>query len=768
MRLMEFTNLINTGRFLTERDVVNAPAIKQWAIQAAQRVQDGTARAWFQSQVYDFLVNHTEDRSMVQPVRQLPSDAPEWLVKKVEMGSPIFQVTPHQDFATQAQSVSDWVNAWAAENPGSRVNYTWEQAVKASEEWHQDLARGASHGAEDAADPGLIQFMTFPDGYRWVMVQSPQCLSREGGRMGHCVGGYHQQVTSGETVILSLRSPQNTPHCTIEVNKPDGDFWTAVISTAAARAAELQRKADHPGQFDMNLGDAVGSLPQSQSLGDINQIKGKQNKPPVPKYIPYVKGLLDKHPFTMSYGGQTDLENIGYYYRNGKVIGLKDVAKVYRKYPNGTAWVTLANIKNQNTDDMYDDGSTGQLKLVDKNWTPVIGLKIHGTEQSIGNWITTSGDSKVYRDQMLDMMRTWKGQTDTSIATPLHQQFNIYMGHESLDDRQSDVFPSDLDGGFKFGTPDEVTTPVAVSGLESDVKIYRMVDHDKHRHYGAANAIDYVYEDGVEIGAVMSASTVRGKTIDYIQMLADTSVPLPKLLLGVSKAIGLPPKAPELLGLEPDGSIAPRETYGEEALESPGGEYTFLEDFTEENTLWVFEADHDVPLARIRHINANPVVDSALYSTNGWSDAGILGYFLLCLSEGGLLRRPLSSEYDAHDYGWTNTDGEWWYVAGADKVRVMETVTDPEGTKTAPSEITMDQLDGSLMDGDFTSQAYAYGNILSNQRYRHTDERYDDDDNEVGIEYYYELVQGQDIQYLQFDDYFYPFVKQMQATGKIR
>ena len=40
------------GRYLVERDVLNAPSVKQWVIEITQRVQTDIAKKWFQSQLF--------------------------------------------------------------------------------------------------------------------------------------------------------------------------------------------------------------------------------------------------------------------------------------------------------------------------------------------------------------------------------------------------------------------------------------------------------------------------------------------------------------------------------------------------------------------------------------------------------------------------------------------------------------------------------------------------------------------------------------------
>ena len=75
-------------------------------------------------------------------------------------------------------------------------------------------------------------------------------LKYEGETMGHCVGGYCDDVLSGESRIYSLRDAKGQPHVTIEAS------------------------------------------PYDDELMKIVQIKGKGNKAPNPEYLPFVQDFV--------------------------------------------------------------------------------------------------------------------------------------------------------------------------------------------------------------------------------------------------------------------------------------------------------------------------------------------------------------------------------------------------------------------------------------------------------------------------------------------
>lgn len=102
-------------------------------------------------------------------------------------------------------------------------------------------------------------------------------LAEEGNQMGHCVGGYCADVASGETRILSLRDAKGRSHVTVEIAPPE--------AYKGAQAAGL-----HDGE-----------------TSNILQIKGKQNRAPDSRYLPYVQDLVKEG----KWGEVGDLGNTG-------------------------------------------------------------------------------------------------------------------------------------------------------------------------------------------------------------------------------------------------------------------------------------------------------------------------------------------------------------------------------------------------------------------------------------------------------------------------
>jgi len=125
-----------------------------------------------------------------------------------------------------------------------------------------------------------------PKGLRWVELgkDSPDLekqLKYEGDVMGHCVGGYCEDVLSGDSRIFSLRDAKGEPHVTIEVAPP-----------GRGPSAWIPEDEDFPVMWP-----------------DIIQIKGKGNSAPKDEYLPFVQDFVRNSPLGGTWGDVGDLGN---------------------------------------------------------------------------------------------------------------------------------------------------------------------------------------------------------------------------------------------------------------------------------------------------------------------------------------------------------------------------------------------------------------------------------------------------------------------------
>lgn len=152
-------------------------------------------------------------------------------------------------------------------------------------------------------------------------------LNAEGKAMGHCVGGYCDEVTQRGTQIYSLRDAKGEPHVTVEVRPskkdPVDDFWDKLpeseqqnIRQAALGPNEEKKDAFLSHDRQRNVvgliqAELFNRYPEARNLpappGEIVQIKGKQNAAPVAKYLPFVQDFVKSG----QWGKVGDLRNTG-------------------------------------------------------------------------------------------------------------------------------------------------------------------------------------------------------------------------------------------------------------------------------------------------------------------------------------------------------------------------------------------------------------------------------------------------------------------------
>ena len=136
-----------------------------------------------------------------------------------------------------------YIEDWFVSVSPNISNFTIESAYEESRKWHIALANNQEINGYKLKEDNHDKDVVFRHGkYKIVNVTTKHDLVVEGNFMGHCVGtaGYSSRL-SDTYKILSVRDETNEPHATIEL---DGK--------------------------------------------NLKQIKGKQNKVPVTKYIPII------------------------------------------------------------------------------------------------------------------------------------------------------------------------------------------------------------------------------------------------------------------------------------------------------------------------------------------------------------------------------------------------------------------------------------------------------------------------------------------------
>ena len=126
------------------------------------------------------------------------------------------------------QSFIDWYdnvydNVGDINRQGANIrSMSVEQVAQAIRDWHEEQAAKGEGGKYQEGTANIVYGPKWHNhafnGWTVRKVVSKNDLEVEGNKMNHCVGGYCENVTSGSSIIYSLRDPQNEPHATLEGN----------------------------------------------------------------------------------------------------------------------------------------------------------------------------------------------------------------------------------------------------------------------------------------------------------------------------------------------------------------------------------------------------------------------------------------------------------------------------------------------------------------------------------------------------------------------
>ena len=311
MKLNEFiveNKILETrtpDQILLELNVINTKDIDRYLNDIASNLHDKNLVKWFIDRGKKFLINSEENNVVVT---QFSTTAEPWMKKAQKRGDTLYRFQPMAELRVSLDHVVDYINALTDTVTGAKQadqqtqsravkalkglqNTSLPQAMAASVAWTDSLNKRAEKKRErgeltSSEEEGLELVMKFDD-LTWVKLTQKGCLDREGQVMGHCVASYWDKVKGGNTVIYSLRDTENNPHATVEVSR-----------------------------------------------GELVQVKGKQNKPPVEKYQPATIKLLNTLNVPPTSAGMNDIQRMNFMFNkvNNKYGTIKDVGfKTYDK-----------------------------------------------------------------------------------------------------------------------------------------------------------------------------------------------------------------------------------------------------------------------------------------------------------------------------------------------------------------------------------------------------------------------------------------------------
>lgn len=291
---------------------------------------------------FEHLVD--ELRNAINPASGLPENL-RWKYQDLE------KVTVPQA-VQRVHDINEWRAAQKAEADLMRAQnaatFTHKEYPEAGFRWVELKAPEAlPEGWSEVAESGGTRF-TSPSGKMFSKEQMQRmpledALKYEGETMGHCVGGYCEDVASGQSRIYSLRDKKGQPHVTIETRPMENyELEAAKMKRAGASTEEIAAFFENPPQ-------------------EIVQIKGKANRAPNPEYLPAVQDFVRSQNWSnvgdLKNTGLVDLQQVGVpaELRGGQRFVTEDEYKnIVRKNAEGFAEGGLVGSNIYNSDAMQN------------------------------------------------------------------------------------------------------------------------------------------------------------------------------------------------------------------------------------------------------------------------------------------------------------------------------------------------------------------------------------------------------------------------------
>lgn len=267
---MRLTNI------LLEANVRNVADIDHYLEKFARQIRNGPATV--REPVYAFLTNNVKrwiinNEDVLQLTQHVADNEADW-AKKAHAEGKLFDFIGSPELDERLQHVMDGVKEIAVDQP-QLLNRFPTLPLDGVENLIADFYQRRMGGEVVALGDGEEAILDYPDGARWVQLTSPEALAAEGRGMGHCVGGdYYARTLAQGDVFYSYRDSKNRPHITIH--------------------ARIERLRDN-----QHMRMVTAKKP--------SQVKGRQNQPPIHKYVPRLLDFLNKFDFN---GNCSDLERL--------------------------------------------------------------------------------------------------------------------------------------------------------------------------------------------------------------------------------------------------------------------------------------------------------------------------------------------------------------------------------------------------------------------------------------------------------------------------
>ena len=313
-----------------------------------QFFNDPNIKKMFTKKLTKLLLN---DERYLHHVRKLPPNAPEWAIKAIKAKN-LMVFKSEQELDQVLEHMSHYLAALEEDmksgNPDREAfanrelnGFPKAESLDLLAKKSQDYFKRGTKKA-DRSEEGLVQLHDHGDGYKWYLLNNQVAYEREGKALQNCIG---KQYTAAKakaegTAMLVLR-------------KPNGE---SVV------AASVKNKEDK-----------------------IDEMKGKNNKAPLEKYMLKVVDFVNnfspskgKKGFGLTDNAIYDFRRAGYFYINKIMYTRPDAIKAFIKtdtianFPDGNKLlrVKTAN-QNKLVKEIFND-LYPELRLTGGSRNPVI------------------------------------------------------------------------------------------------------------------------------------------------------------------------------------------------------------------------------------------------------------------------------------------------------------------------------------------------------------------------------------------------------------
>jgi hypothetical protein len=237
-------------QLLLEHNVVNTEAIKRYVSNFAAQCHNENAREWFNVILARYL--ERDDQINVKMTdANIPRNAPDWLEDALARGDDLRVFLPPTHLNTSFDHLCDYFNFLDEQKDpimDSRdrvMKITVQNALNKADEWTAQAAKKAAKTKVEGC-----KIVEVDGNYKWVQPETVQALHRDGAILHQCTanGVYDDQFRKGSMLFYILHDPKGQPHVCISVQKN----------------------------------------------GQLDQVKGKQNRPPIGRYAQLCARFLNK------------------------------------------------------------------------------------------------------------------------------------------------------------------------------------------------------------------------------------------------------------------------------------------------------------------------------------------------------------------------------------------------------------------------------------------------------------------------------------------